>query len=56
MKHDDGQTVGIEAVIDKDRSGFKRAQEVDTDVFMILTDVDAALKGELGTRIVNNEL
>ncbi|MGE7903386.1 carbamate kinase [Peribacillus sp. NPDC094092] len=40
VKHDDGQTVGIEAVIDKDRSGFKLAQEVEADVFMILTDVD----------------
>lgn len=31
---------GIEAVIDKDRSGCKLAEEVNADVFMILTDVD----------------
>lgn len=36
----DGKIEGIEAVIDKDRSGYKLAEEVDADVFMILTDVD----------------
>src|SRR5690625_293763 len=35
-----GDVEGIEAVIDKDRSGYKLAEEVDADVFMILTDVD----------------
>lgn len=35
-----GNIEGIEAVIDKDRSGYKLAEEVDADVFMILTDVD----------------
>lgn len=31
---------GIEAVIDKDRTGKKLAEQVDTDVFMMLTDVN----------------
>lgn len=31
---------GVDAVIDKDRSGYKLAEEVDADVFMILTDVE----------------
>lgn len=35
-----GGVEGIEAVIDKDRSGYKLAEEVNADVFMILTDVD----------------
>lgn len=30
---------GIEAVIDKDLSGLRLAEQVDADVFMILTDV-----------------
>lgn len=34
-----GQLIGIEAVIDKDRTGCKLAQQVDADVLMILTDV-----------------
>ncbi|WP_080875615.1 carbamate kinase [Oceanobacillus timonensis] len=33
------QIHGVEAVIDKDRSGLKLAQQVDADVFMMLTDV-----------------
>ena len=39
VKNDDGTCKGIEAVIDKDRSGLKLAEEVKADVFMILTDV-----------------
>ena len=31
---------GIEAVIDKDLSGSKMAQEIDADVFLIVTDVE----------------
>lgn len=38
-REDNGQLHGIEAVIDKDRSGLKLAQQVDADVFMMLTDV-----------------
>lgn len=40
MTSAEGKVEGIEAVIDKDRSGYKLAEEVDADVFMILTDVD----------------
>ncbi|RDU35438.1 carbamate kinase [Neobacillus piezotolerans] len=39
VKNEDGTLTGIEAVIDKDRSGFRLAEEVKSDVFMILTDV-----------------
>ncbi|MGE7689867.1 carbamate kinase [Lysinibacillus sp. NPDC097214] len=38
-REDSGQLQGIEAVIDKDRSGLKLAQQVNADVFMMLTDV-----------------
>lgn len=34
-----GKIEGLEAVIDKDRTGCKLAQQVDADVFVILTDV-----------------
>lgn len=34
-----GQISGIEAVIDKDRTGKKLAEQLDADVFMMLTDV-----------------
>lgn len=37
---ENGIHVGVEAVIDKDRSGYRLAEEVDADIFMILTDVD----------------
>ncbi|WP_409270717.1 carbamate kinase [Neobacillus sp. SCS-31] len=39
VKNEDGSLSGIEAVIDKDRSAFRLAEEVKSDVFMILTDV-----------------
>ncbi len=39
VKNEDGSLTGIEAVIDKDRSGFRLAEEVKADVFMVLTDV-----------------
>jgi len=38
----DGSLSGIDAVIDKDRAGFKLAQAVHADRFMILTDVEKA--------------
>ncbi|MFJ7700837.1 carbamate kinase [Lysinibacillus fusiformis] len=38
-REDSGQLYGIEAVIDKDRSGLKLAQQVNAEVFMMLTDV-----------------
>lgn len=40
IKQADGTYKGIEAVIDKDRSGFKLAEEIKADTFMILTDVE----------------
>lgn len=40
VKQADGTYKGIEAVIDKDRSGFKLAEEAKADTFMILTDVE----------------
>jgi carbamate kinase len=39
-KNTDGSYTGIEAVIDKDRAGFKLAQAVEAQKFMILTDVE----------------
>ncbi|WP_330949328.1 carbamate kinase [Virgibacillus sp. MG-45] len=39
VKQQDGTYKGIEAVIDKDRSGFKLAEEAQADALMILTDV-----------------
>ncbi|WP_418302839.1 carbamate kinase [Lysinibacillus fusiformis] len=38
-REESGQLHGIEAVIDKDRSGLKLAQQVNAEVFMMLTDV-----------------
>lgn len=40
VAEDDKTYTGIEAVIDKDLSGCILAEEIDADVFMILTDVD----------------
>ena len=39
-KGSDGSWVGVDAVIDKDRAGFKLSQAVKADKFMILTDVE----------------
>ncbi len=36
----DGELSGINAVIDKDKAGFKLAQAVNADIFLILTDVE----------------
>ena len=41
-KNPDGSLSGIEAVIDKDRAGFKLSQAVNADKFLILTDVEKA--------------
>jgi carbamate kinase len=40
IQKEDGKYEGVEAVIDKDRSGLRLAKEVNADVFMILTDVE----------------
>ncbi|GIP35371.1 carbamate kinase [Paenibacillus sp. J2TS4] len=42
VRKTDGTHRGIEAVIDKDHSGCKLAQEVGADVMLILTDVENA--------------
>ena len=42
MKNGEHEYLGIEAVIDKDRAGFKLAQAVGADYFLILTDVEKA--------------
>lgn len=41
-KNKDGSYSGVDAVIDKDRAGFKLAQAVNADKFLILTDVEKA--------------
>lgn len=40
IRNQKGEYEGIEAVIDKDRSGCKLAEEVEADIFMILTDIE----------------
>jgi carbamate kinase len=42
MKNNDGSLSGLEAVIDKDKAGNILAQEVNADIFLILTDVENA--------------
>jgi len=39
-RNGDGSYSGVDAVIDKDRAGFKLAQAVNADAFLILTDVE----------------
>ncbi|MBN3525491.1 carbamate kinase [Paenibacillus apiarius] len=39
VQQEDGTIKGVEAVIDKDRSGRKLAQEANADIFMMVTDV-----------------
>ncbi len=41
VKREDGSLIGVEAVIDKDWAGALLAQELQAEVFMILTDVNA---------------
>src|SRR5699024_1039184 len=40
VKKQDGTVRGIDAVIDKDRSGCRLAEEAKADVFMVITDVE----------------
>lgn len=40
VRRQDGTYQGIEAVIDKDRSGYKLAEAINADIFMIMTDVE----------------
>ena len=43
MKKANGEFLGLEAVIDKDRAGNILAQDVNADAFIILTDVENAM-------------
>lgn len=43
VRDEEGNRVGIEAVIDKDLTGSVLAEALDADIFMILTDVPAVL-------------
>ena len=38
-RNEEGNLEGVEAVIDKDRSGLKLSEQVEADVFMMLTDL-----------------
>ena len=40
FKKKTGKLQGVDAVIDKDRAGAKLAEEVDADIFLILSDVE----------------
>lgn len=41
IRQEDGKLVGIEAVIDKDRASALLAEQLNADMLMLLTDVDA---------------
>jgi carbamate kinase len=41
VQQGDGSMIGVEAVIDKDRASALLARELNTDAFLMLTDVDA---------------
>jgi len=43
VRNGEGKLEGVDAVIDKDRAGAKLAEEVDANIFLILTDVEHAL-------------
>jgi carbamate kinase len=43
FRNSKGMLEGVDAVIDKDRAGAKLAEEVDADIFLILTDVEYAM-------------
>ncbi|MBL7052684.1 MAG: carbamate kinase [Candidatus Marinimicrobia bacterium] len=40
VKQSDGQLIGVEAVVDKDKAGQKLAEVVNGDIFLVLTDVE----------------
>ena len=42
IKQANGQLIGIEAVVDKDKAGQKLAEIVKGDIFLVLTDVEQA--------------
>lgn len=48
VRRDDGSTVGVEAVIDKDAASALLAQQLKADALLLLTDVDAIYR-DFGT-------
>ncbi len=44
LRNGSSKLEGVDAVIDKDRAGAKLAEEVGSDIYLILTDVEYALK------------
>ncbi|MEX1108422.1 MAG: carbamate kinase [Dongiaceae bacterium] len=44
LRRADGSLVGVEAVIDKDRTGAVLAREIGADALLLLTDVDAVYR------------
>lgn len=44
LRNDSNKLEGVDAVIDKDRAGAKLAEEVGSGIYLILTDVEYALK------------
>jgi carbamate kinase len=45
IRNDEGDLVGVEAVIDKDRAAGLLAEELSADAFLMLTDVDGVYEG-----------
>ena len=45
IRHDDGRLEGVEAVIDKDRVSALLATEIEADLLVLATDVDAVYDG-----------
>jgi carbamate kinase len=43
IKNGEDKLEGVDAVIDKDRAGAKLAEEVNADIYLVLTDVEHAL-------------
>jgi carbamate kinase len=56
VKRADGSLVGVEAVIDKDRASALLACQLDTDAFLMLTDVEALWDDwtEAGARAIHH--
>ena len=48
LRNEDGSTVGVEAVIDKDAASALLAQQLQADALLLLTDVDAIYR-DFGT-------
>jgi carbamate kinase len=44
VRNDLGDLTGVEAVIDKDKAGAKLAEEIEAEIFLILTDIEYVMK------------